>query len=165
VTSPEGILLQRVKLKRAGKGKLKNFHSGMIVFKLRLTDFIILLLEMALVQHRWEKIVAEWLEGKTFVIPDAKNGVPPPPPKEEWDIKILMAQLVEKGIIPQNVAENATLYSLLLLQMEKQLILNLVVPRGVNGSFAGTINCKQMRLHKLADEIGKYMECFEKELV
>ena len=83
-----------------------------------LTDFIILVLEMALVQHRWEKIVAEWLEGKTFVIPDAKNGVPPPPPpKEEWDIKILTARLVEKGIIAK--AFDTVNHNLLLKKLQR----------------------------------------------
>ena len=69
---------------------------------------------------------------------------------------------MDKGIIPEDVAD-ATLYELLMLQMEKQMVLNLVVPKVVgNGSFAGQMNCQRMRIGKL-NKVGKYMDQFEKE--
>jgi hypothetical protein len=75
---------------------------------------------MALLQEKWEKIVGEWLNGKTFPIPDTINGIEQPK-KEEWNIT-LVDVLVLKGIIPDHVQDDATLYKILMLQMERLVL-------------------------------------------
>lgn len=81
------------------------------------------------VVYKWERVASEWMEGKTFVIPASQNCVPPPE-KTEWDISILTQRLVDEKIIPASTKNDACLYSLLIVQMELQLIRNLVVPKG-----------------------------------
>jgi hypothetical protein len=70
---------------------------------------------------RWEKIVLEWLGDKMF---DATF-------KTKWVIEPLTHRLFKRGVIPELVSHNATLYEILVLQMEKQLLLSLQVPQAI----------------------------------
>ena len=82
------------------------------------------------VEYKWERIVSEWMEGKTFVIEPPKNCVPSQP-KKEWNIETLARRLVEAKLIPESVEYDAQLYQLLISQLQLQLLDNLVVPKGV----------------------------------
>jgi hypothetical protein len=82
------------------------------------------------------------MEQKTFVIQPPQNCVPPPE-KPEWDISTLAQKLVNEKIIPVSIVSDATLYSLLIVQMELQLVRNLVVPYGVQtGNLLRNVNAK-----------------------
>jgi hypothetical protein len=104
---------------------------------------------------RWEKIVLEWLGDKTF---DATF-------KTKWVIEPLTHRLFERGVIPELVSHDATLYEILVLQMEKQLLLSLQVPQAIQGPFfTYKMNVQEMRLHTLCCEIQKKKEAFESEM-
>lgn len=93
-----------------------------------------------------------------------KNGEPAVE-KPEWNIKTLTDLLVEKGIIPEEIAGDSSLFNLLLfVQMEKQLVKNMVMPRGVEtASFTKKYDCRRMRLNLLDTDIQKFKVCVEKE--
>jgi hypothetical protein len=69
------------------------------------------------VEYKWERIVSEWMEGKTFVIEPPKNCVPSQP-KKEWNIETLARRLVEAKLIPESVEYDAQLYQLLISQLQ-----------------------------------------------
>jgi hypothetical protein len=113
------------------------------------------------VEYRWEKETSDWMEGKTFGIPEPKNCVPPPQ-KEEWNIEKLTARLVDKKIIPVWIQNDASLYALLIVQMELQLLRNLVVPKGVGqGNFYRNVETKGLRVGNVKQEKSKLKKQLE----
>ena len=114
------------------------------------------------VVYAWEKETSDWMEGKTFAIPEPHNCIPPPE-KMEWNIETLCARLVERKLIPASIQFDTLLYSVLIAQMELQLLRNLVVPKGVGmGNFYRNVETIGLRRGKLHEEKKRCMNELEK---
>ena len=86
----------------------------------------------------------------------------PPTQKEEWNIEKLTARLVDKKIIPVWIQNDASLYALLIVQMELQLLRNLVVPKGVGqGNFYRNVETKGLRVGNVKQEKSKLKKQLE----
>lgn len=106
--------------------------------------------------QRWEKIVVQWMSNKTFIFEEEERKLPDAV-KDSWDIKDLVDLLLKHELIPDFVADNASLFNVLMLQMERLLVSNLNVPAAVqSGTFTYTLNCKEMKEMKAKDELEKF---------
>jgi hypothetical protein len=115
------------------------------------------------VEYKWEKETSDWMEGKTFGIPEPHNCVPPPL-KNEWHIEKITDKLVEKKLIHASIQSDATLYSLLITQMELQLLRNLVVPKGVGmGNFYRNVETSGLRIGTVREAKAKFKKLLETE--
>ena len=59
---------------------------------------------------RWEKIVVQWMSNKLFVFDDEENLIPSKV-KDTWDIVDLVKLLLDKGVIPDFICEDADLFN------------------------------------------------------
>jgi hypothetical protein len=112
--------------------------------------------------QRWEKIVVQWMSNKTFIFEEEERKLPDAV-KDSWDIKDLVDLLLKHELIPDFVADNASLFNVLMLQMERLLVSNLNVPAAVqSGTFTYTLNCKEMKMHALCRDLQKAKDELEK---
>jgi hypothetical protein len=105
--------------------------------------------------HRWEKLVAQWMSNKSFMFTEDERKLPDAV-KDSWDIKDLVDLLLKNALIPDFITDNACLFHVLMLQMERLLVSNLTVPLAVQGvNFTYTLNCKEMKMHALCRDLQK----------
>jgi hypothetical protein len=72
--------------------------------------------------------------------------------------------LVEKKLIPGSIQSDATLYSLLITQMELQILRNLIVPKGVGmGNFMRNVETKGLRVGAVEEAKAKFKKLLETE--
>lgn len=71
--------------------------------------------------------------------------------------------MLRNELIPDFITDNACLYNVLMLQMERLLVSNLSVPLAVQGlNFTYTLNCKEMKVHALCRALQKAKNELEK---
>ena len=97
---------------------------------------------------KWEEVLISWMSGKSFEFVEPRDEIEEVKGREDWQIFDLEALLLKRGLIPEFVGGNDSLYDILLRRMQKQLLYSVNVPPRVQTSmtFGGLMNCRRMLL-------------------
>ena len=99
-------------------------------------------------QTKWEEVLISWMSGKSFEFVEPRDEIEEVKGREDWQIVDLEALLLKRGLIPEFVCGNDSLYDILLRRMQKQLVYSVNVPPRVQTSmtFGSLMNCRRMLL-------------------
>ena len=108
-----------------------------------------------------------WMSGKSFEFVESRDEIEEVKGREDWQIVDLEALLLKRGLIPEFVCGNDSLYDILLRQMQKQLLYSVNEPPQVQTSmtFGGLMNCRRMLLQAVDNGCRKVSEVSRKKLV
>ena len=79
-------------------------------------------------QTKWEEVLISWMSGKSFEFVEPRDEIEEVKGREDWQIVDLEALLLKRGLIPEFVGGNDSLYDILLRRMQKQLLYSVNVP-------------------------------------
>ena len=117
-------------------------------------------------QTKWEEVLISWMSGKSFEFVEPRDEIEEVKGREDWQIVDLEALLLKRGLIPEFVCGNDSLYDILLRRMQKQLLYSVNVPPRVQTSttFEGLMNCRRMLCRMLTTVCSKVSEVSRKKL-
>ena len=112
-----------------------------------------------------EEVLISWMSGKSFEFVEPRDEIEEVKGREDWQIVDLEALLLKRGLIPEFVCGNDSLYDILLRRMQKQLLYSVNVPPRVQTSmtFGGLMNCRRMLLQDVDNDLQKIKRSFEKK--
>jgi hypothetical protein len=113
-------------------------------------------------QTKWEEVLISWMSGKSFEFVEPRDEIEEVKGREDWQIVDLEALLLKRGLIPEFVCGNDSLYDILLRRMQKQLLYSVNVPPQVQTSmtFGGLMNCRRMLLQDVDNGLQKSKQSF-----
>ena len=116
-------------------------------------------------QTKWKEVLISWMSGKSFEFVEPRDEIEEVKGQEDWQIVDLEALLLKRGLIPEFVCRNDSLYDILLRRMQKQLLYSVNVPPRVQTSmtFGGLMNCRRMLLQDVDNGLQKSKRSFEKK--
>ena len=116
-------------------------------------------------QTKWEEVLISWMSGKSFEFVEPRDEIEEVKGREDWQIVDLEALLLKRGLIPEFVCGNDSLYDILLRRMQKQLLYSVNVPPRVQTSmtFGGLMNCRRMLLQDVDNGLQISKRSFEKK--
>ena len=116
-------------------------------------------------QTKWEEVLISWMSGKSFEFVEPRDEIEEVKGREDWQIVDLEALLLKRGLIPEFVCGNDSLYDILLRRMQKQLLYSVNVPPRVQTSmtFGGLMNCRRMLLQDVDNGLQKSKRSFDKK--